>query len=251
MAIIVTFAILAFNLKILNTFLFVQNHSLVRDCRNYLHPRVHPRRRTNNRQLPYNTRDYGRRIHIWSERTISHLVRSRGQLFICRKRMAFRLGAESSELCPFLPTIGVGSYIETPKCLNKNGVLNIQNLKDDYCFLWCILAHIHIVDENAARTTKYAPFMHELCTTSLQFPLKFSDTPKFENLNPSICVNILVFENNEVFPLYASKHRDRKHHANLLMISNNDGKFHYLLVRDLSALIHGRTKHHGYMHVCP
>ena len=35
------------------------------------------------------------------------------------------------------------------------------------------------------------------------------------------------------------------------MISNIDGKFHYLLVRDLSALVNGRNKHNGYKHVCP
>ena len=93
--------------------------------------------------------------------------------------------------------------------------------------------------------------MHELSTTSLQFPLKFSDTPKFENLNRSISVNVLVFQNIEVFPLYASKHRDRKHHINLLLISNNEVKFHYLLVRDLSALVAGRTKHNCDTHVCP
>ena len=79
-------------------------------------------------------------------------------------------------LCPFRPTFGAGSYSETPKSLFKNGVLNIHNLKDDYCFLWCILAHIHRVDEHAQRTTKYGSFMHELCTTSLQFPFKFSLT---------------------------------------------------------------------------
>ena len=34
------------------------------------------------------------------------------------------------------------------------------------------------------------------------------------------------------------------------MISNNEGKFHYFLIRDLSALVFGRTKHNGYTHVC-
>ena len=87
--------------------------------------------------------------------------------------------------------------------------------------------------------------------TGLNFPLKFSDIPKFEILNPTISVNVLVYKNNEVFSLYASKHRDRKHHVNLLMISNSEGKFHYLPVRDLSALVHGRTKHDGYTYVCP
>ena len=82
--------------------------------------------------------------------------------------------------------------------------------------------------------------MHDLNTKGLNFPLKFTDTSKFEKLNPTISVNVLVFENNEVFPLYASKHRDRIHHINLLMISNSEGKFHYLLVGDLSALVSGR-----------
>ena len=34
-------------------------------------------------------------------------------------------------LCPFRPTIGAGSYIQTPKSLHSN----ILNLNDDYCFL--------------------------------------------------------------------------------------------------------------------
>ena len=93
--------------------------------------------------------------------------------------------------------------------------------------------------------------MHELNTKGLNFPLKFTDTSKFENLIPTISVNVLVFENNEVFPLYASKHRDRVHHVNLLMISNIEGKFHYLLVRNLSTLVAGRTKSHVKATVCP
>ena len=74
--------------------------------------------------------------------------------------------------------------------------------------------------------------------------------PKFENLNPSISVNVLVFENNEVFPLYASKYRERKHLVNLLMISNNNGKFHYLHVRNLSALVAGRIHDRHKAFVC-
>ena len=93
--------------------------------------------------------------------------------------------------------------------------------------------------------------MHELNIAGLNFPLKFSDTPKFETLNQTTTVNVLVFENKEVFPLYASKHRDRKHHLNLLMLSNGEGKFDYLLVRDLSALVTGRTNHQHHASVCP
>ena len=139
---------------------------------------------------------------------------------VCRKRVAFRLGAESSDKSVPVPTdCWSRSYIETSKFLHCKGVLNIQNLKDDYCFLWCILAHIHRVDKHKFKLYYYKKYINELDIAGLNFPLKFSDTLKFENLNPSICVNVWFFENNEVFTLYASKHRDRKHHVNLLMIS--------------------------------
>ena len=93
--------------------------------------------------------------------------------------------------------------------------------------------------------------MHELNTAGLNCTLKYSATSKFETLNPTISVNGLVFENNEVFPLYASKHRDRTYHVNLLLISNSEGKFHYLIVRDLFALVYGRTNHQHHLSVCP
>ena len=110
---IVTFTIIAFNLKIVNIFLCLQNQSLVRDCRNCLYPGEHPRRRTHNRHLPYYTKDYGRRFGIWFERTVCHLVRSRGELFICRKRVAFRLGAESSDKSVPVPTDYRGGVLPT------------------------------------------------------------------------------------------------------------------------------------------
>ena len=87
-------------------------------------------------------------------------------------------------------------------------------------------------------------------TSPDNFSLKFKDTPKFEILIPKIGVEVLVYENNEVIPLYASKLRARIHHVNLLVISNIEGKFHYLLVRDLSALVAGRTKSHVQAKVC-
>ena len=99
-------------------------------------------------------------------------------------------------LYPFRPTIGVRSVIETHKSLHKKWVLNIQNLKDDYCFLWCILGHIYIQRHPTSNTNMvyhYKLFFNELGIDGLQFPLKFSDTHKFENLRPSISVNVMVF----------------------------------------------------------
>ena len=65
-------------------------------------------------------------------------------------------------LYTFRPTVGAGSCIQTPKSIYSKGVLNIQNLNDDCCILWCILTHIHRVNKHAVRTSKYDPFVHEL-----------------------------------------------------------------------------------------
>ena len=66
----------------------------------------------------------------------------------------------SISLCPFRPTIGAGSFIETPKFLHKEGVLNIQKKNDDYCFIWSILGHIYrdVPTSNASKIYHYNIF---------------------------------------------------------------------------------------------
>ena len=49
--------------------------------------------------------------------------------------------------------------------------------------------------------------------------------------------------------MYSSPHRNRKYHANLLLLKNKD-KDHYVVIKSLSRLLSGRTAHDGRMHVC-
>ena len=51
-------------------------------------------------------------------------------------------------------------------------------------------------------------------------------------------------------PLHMSKERDRPHHANLLLIEGEDENRHYVLIKNLSRLVRGRTKHRGQTFVC-
>jgi len=85
--------------------------------------------------------------------------------------------------------------------------------------------------------------------------LKVSDVPKFEKLNPQISVNVNAFENEpvpEVTPLYVSPDRQRPHHVNLLLLTDDKtGHIHYVLIKDLSRLVCGRTNHREPTHVCP
>ena len=197
--------------------------------------------------LPYYTRAHGRRLGIWPERTVNHLVQSHGELFICRKQVAFRLGAESSDKSfsvrdrlfePGLIYKHPSPYIVKEPLISKIlKTITVSSGQFSDIFIELVIMRQELQNVNIS------------CINSIlqnSNSLKFSDTPKFENLNPKLSVNVLVYENNEVFSLYSSKHPERKHHVNLLMISNNEGKFQYLL----SGLVYGHTNHQHHVSVC-
>ena len=112
--------------------------------------------------------------------------------------------------CCYRPTQG-SSYVETPECLaKKRAVINVQN-QDELCFAWAVLSAIHPPKYDPQHVSKYKKYLGELDLTGLSFPLKVSDVPKFEKLNPHISVNVNAFEMNEkipeLIPLYISPDR--------------------------------------------
>ena len=109
---------------------------------------------------------------------------------------------------PYHPTQG-SSYIPTPpQIAKKKATVNVKNFKDDLCFLWSILAGIHPAKDHVDRLHHYKPYLNELNTTGLSFPLKVRDVPKFESQNSHLAVNVLVFEDRQLIPLYSSPHRN-------------------------------------------
>ena len=153
---------------------------------------------------------------------------------------------------PFRPTQG-SSFIPTPREIAvKQAIINVQNYDDHLCFLWSILAALYSVrhEQNPSRQYHYKPYLSKLNVTGLSFPLPVKDVAKFERLNPDIAVNVLVYEERELIPLYVSPHRDRKHTIPLLLLSD-ENNHHYCLVKSLSRLFHGRTKHTARTFVCP
>ena len=72
----------------------------------------------------------------------------------------------------------------------KRAVLNMKN-SDEYCFLYCVSADIHHVKLNAETPQQYLQYIHEFKYNGLVFPLKVSNVPKFEAMNPNIAVNVL------------------------------------------------------------
>ena len=115
-----------------------------------------------------------------------------------------------------------------------------------------IVAGIHPIDrkQNPNRLTHYKLHLHQLNTTGLSFPMPVRDVSKFENLNPNISVSVLVFEERQLIPLYLSPHRNRQHTIHLLLLSDGNTQ-HYTLIKNLSRLVSGRTRHVGETYVCP
>jgi len=159
----------------------------------------------------------------------------------------------SITLAPFRPAQG-SSYIPTPTHIAaKKCVVNVQNLNDELCFLYSILAHMYRVEHerNPSHVRHYRPHLSELDTTGLTFPLAAKDVAKFERLNEDIPVNVITFDERQPIPLYVTPHRQRKHVVNLLLLTDDETDVHhYVLVRNLSRLVSGKTKHVGKAFVC-
>ena len=154
----------------------------------------------------------------------------------------------------YRPMVG-SSYVPTPELLaGRKAILNIKNLNDNYCFLYSILASLHPVRANQHNVYSYKKYLSELNYEGLEFPLKVTDIPKFEQLNQFLSVNVIVYDEEEedFFPIYQSPNRTRQHHVNLLLLTSypNSDQSHYTLIRSLSRLVSHRTKHDGRTYVC-
>ena len=100
------------------------------------------------------------------------------------------------------------TYVKFP--ITTNSIRKLQNI-DTYCFLCSIVANIHPIDKDPQRVTKYEPYWNELDNTNIDFTigLNITDIPRFEQLNPTLSLNIFEFstdENNDhkLNPLYIS-----------------------------------------------
>jgi len=73
-------------------------------------------------------------------------------------------------------------------------------------------------------------------------------------LNFSISLNVLYFDReSKGFTVeYISSERGRDHHINLLVLDDptNPSKWHYVLIRNMSALVSHRSKYQHAQHVC-
>lgn len=169
--------------------------------------------------------------------------RDSGWTFLCNSHLEINI----NKYQPF----GGSKFIALPKYIrNKRACLNIRN-KDEYCFLWCVVAALYPTARHPDRISSYPRFQDVLNVNDLSFPITFSDIAVFEKNNPFL--NIFVYglknEKTVVGPLYQSKNNKSKS-IHLLLLENNTTS-HYCLIKDLPRLVRNQmTKHHGKLYFC-
>ena len=92
------------------------------------------------------------------------------------------------------------------------------------------------------RISKLKPYINQYNWKDIKFPSDKEDWKKFEQNNKEIALNILFVPHNkkEIRPAYISKYNHkRKNQVILLMITDDGERWHYLVVRNLSALLRG------------
>jgi hypothetical protein len=118
----------------------------------------------------------------------------------------------------------------------------VQN-DDSKCFLWAVLCGLHPVKVHPERVDHYKKYEHELNVIDLSFPLNIKQVKKFENLNPSISVNIFAYDGKVgVYPIHITAHKNRRH-VNMLLLSQGD-KSHYVTIRSMSKLLRQKNSYH-------
>ena len=135
---------------------------------------------------------------------------------------------------------GGSSYIDLPlEIKNKKACVNIQN-KDEECFKYSILAALHYdeIKTNLKRPSNYIKWQNDLNFEGIDFLVNLKDIDKFENQNP-YRINVLGYENKEIYPLRISDKSYNELTINLLLINDDSEKNnnHYVWIKDLSKLL--------------
>ena len=142
----------------------------------------------------------------------------------------------------------IGSYLELPKSLQRQGLINIKN-EDNYCFIWSYIRYINPLNKNPNRITKKDEELFNNIYEKLKyfdFPLKINknNIKKIENiLKINICI-LSADGNNNVLPIFSSEN----HHKNDLNLFYY--KDHICLIKDLNKYSYRNNRNKNKTYFC-
>ena len=152
------------------------------------------------------------------------------------------------DIAQYMPLAG-GKPVDIPKKVKMmKSVINIAS-SENKCFLYCILAQLYpMPGKNKERYTYYLDHIDKINMGNVKFPVKVKDIKKIEALNN---LSIFVYEWNDdencAVPIKFGSGIGKE--INLFHI-NNEGKGHYLLIKDFNTFMRYRTKHRNTMFYC-
>ena len=142
----------------------------------------------------------------------------------------------------------MGSYIELPKKLQRQGLINIKN-EDQFCFIWCYIRYLNPVNKNPNRITKSDKKLFNNIYEKLkyfEFPLKINknNIEKIENiLEINICI-LSADENNNIIPMIISEN-NHKNDLNLFYY-----KDHICLIKNINKYLHRNNNDNNKKYFC-
>ena len=137
------------------------------------------------------------------------------------------------------------SYIDSPGWLkNKKATINPHN-KDNECFKYAITAALNDekIKKGPQRISKIKPFISQYEWKNINFPANLKDWKKFERDNKTITLNIFFvpYNTKQIRLAYKSKYNYKRDNQVILLMIADGEKWHYLVVKSLSALLIGIT----------
>ena len=124
--------------------------------------------------------------------------------------------------------------------LRRGSSYNPQNRNGNCCFTYSIIDALHHqnISHDPQRITKLKPYISDYNWKDIDFAVGSKEYKIFERNNKDIALNILsVPHNKKEINIYKSEHnhtREKKVH--LLMITDNEGNWHYLTIKSISRL---------------
>ena len=131
------------------------------------------------------------------------------------------------------------SFLPTPAKLEgmRKCLLNIKNLFDNFCFIYCILAYLYPRSKNRERPSQYRDKFNRLKFSESMMPMKLKDIARFESDNN---LSITVFNFDEQGGLICChRSRNRGKYPKIFLLLLLDGfNSHYCLITNFQAFMH-------------
>ena len=154
------------------------------------------------------------------------------------------------DIAKYSPLKG-SSYIDLPPYYkNKKAIINVKN-KDDKCLLWSLLSALchDQVKHHPERVSNYEKYT--LNFDGISQPTPISEISKVEMMN-NLAIN--VYGNNEkcngiIVHRLSDMPKEFKR-INLFLFVNEEGRSHYMWIKDFNKLLHDQTKYKGKKYPC-